>query len=89
MFEIHFGNHRAKKEYVELDEKTRARINELCEILSKVPVPFREYDIKKVGGRECIYRVRLGTFRILYLVEEVDHIIYILSIEQRSETTYK
>ena len=89
MFEVHFGNKRAKKDYENLDEKTRNIVNELCEVLGKVPVPFRDYDIKKIEGRNSSYRVRVGKIRILYYVDEVGHKLYILAIEKRSETTYK
>ncbi len=40
------------KDYETLDEKMKERINKLCELLSCVPVPFREYDIRKIGGRD-------------------------------------
>lgn len=89
MFEVYLANSRAKKEYEELEDKFRIRINELFEKLSSVPVPFREYDIIKVQGRNGVYRARLGEFRIIYLVDEMSHTICVLTISRRSETTYK
>lgn len=89
MFEVYFGNKRAKKDYENLDVKSRAKINELCEVLQKVPVPFKEYDVRKIEGREDNYRIRFGKFRVLYNVDEISHLVYILKIERRSETTYK
>jgi mRNA-degrading endonuclease RelE of RelBE toxin-antitoxin system len=44
-------------------------------------------DIKKLKGREDIFRVRRGGIRIIYRVENSS--IYILAIERRNEETYK
>lgn len=48
---------------------------------------FSGLDIKKLTGREDIFRVRKGDIRIIYRVAEKE--IYILTIERRSEKTYK
>ena len=89
MFEVHFWNNRARKEYEQLDDKLRDRINEFCEVLKETPVPFREYDINKVAGREGSFRARIGKFRMLYYVDELVHKIYILKIEKKDDSTYK
>lgn len=44
-------------------------------------------DVKKLKGREDIFRVRKGNVRILYRVENKK--IFILSIDRRREDTYK
>jgi len=89
LFEVFFGNKRAKKDYKDLDEKSKLRVNKLCAVLATVPVPFREFDVKKIEGRADTYRIRLGKLRVLYFIDEVEHKVYILKIEHRSETTYK
>lgn len=43
-------------------------------------------DIKKLRGREDIFRVRKGGMRIIYRIRDKE--IYILKIERRSENTY-
>lgn len=89
MFEVYFGNKCANKDYDNLDQKIRDRINEFCEVIKNVPVPFREYDIIKIAGKENIFRVRLGKHRMIYYVDELTHRIYILKIELRDDSTYK
>lgn len=44
-------------------------------------------DVKKLVGRSDIYRVRKGRVRIIYR-QSSDH-IFILTIERRSEKTYR
>ena len=89
MFEVFFGNARANKDYEQLDEKMRQRVNEFCEIIKSIAVPFRFYDIRKIEGRTNEFRVRLGKYRLTYFVDGVLHRIYILKMELRDETTYK
>jgi mRNA-degrading endonuclease RelE of RelBE toxin-antitoxin system len=43
-------------------------------------------DIKKLKGRDDIYRVRKGTLRII--LRKADDKWFLLVIERRSETTY-
>lgn len=46
------------------------------------------YDIKKLKGREDIFRIKKGRVRIIYR-RTPDGKMYILSIERRNERTYK
>lgn len=48
---------------------------------------YENYDLKKLKGRNDIYRVRKGRIRIIYRVLENGE-IYLLAIERRSDTTY-
>jgi mRNA-degrading endonuclease RelE of RelBE toxin-antitoxin system len=44
-------------------------------------------DLKKLKGRNDVYRVRKGKIRIIYRIE--DKQIFLLAIERRNENTYK
>lgn len=48
---------------------------------------YRRYDLKKLKGREDIYRVRKGKIRIIYRLLENKE-IHLLAIEKRTDTTY-
>ena len=48
---------------------------------------FKNLDIKKLKKRNNIFRVRKGNIRIIYYRQE--ETISILTIERRSETTYR
>ena len=45
-------------------------------------------DIKKLKGRDDIFRVRKGDIRIIYRVD-ANGKLFILTIEKRKENTYK
>ena len=48
---------------------------------------FSELDVKKLKGGEGKFRVRKEHIRVIF--RKVDNSIYILSVERRSDTTYK
>ena len=48
---------------------------------------FKELNIRKLKGRENVFRVRKGNARVIYRSEGGK--IFILSIGRRSEDTYK
>jgi mRNA interferase RelE/StbE len=70
---------RAHRELVSLEEPTRSRIVERLEELRDDPYPR---GVAKLQGREGVYRIRVGDYRVLYeilrkegllLVEKIDH----------------
>lgn len=48
---------------------------------------IKNLNIKKLKGREDIFRVRKGEIRIIYRTDAKND-IFILSIERKSDTTY-
>ncbi len=44
-------------------------------------------DLKKLKGRDDVFRARKGNIRIIYRIKDKN--IFILSIERRSDKTYK
>ncbi len=74
-----------KKALEKLNAKDRFSIKNVLERLSVGDA--RGLDIKKLKGREDIFRVRKGDFRIIYRLH--DESIFILAIERRSDNTYK
>ncbi len=74
-----------EKALAKLNRKERERINGL--LLKLYSGDIKNLDIKKLQGREDIFRIRRGDFRIIYRIQ--DDIVYILGIERRNERTYK
>ena len=67
-----------------LSEKKKKKIKE---ILFKIKSQdFNNLDIKKLKGREDIFRARKGKLRIIFIYKKQK--IHILSIERRSDNTY-
>jgi mRNA-degrading endonuclease RelE of RelBE toxin-antitoxin system len=74
-----------QKALKKLSVKERAQVKE---ILGKLLVDRTQgLDIKKLQGRDDIFRVRKGDIRIVY--RKTGKAIFVLLIERRNEKTYK
>lgn len=74
-----------EKELKKLTEKERIWIKEILNKLQRNELIG--LNIKKLKGRDDIFRIRKGDIRIIYRTEGVR--IFILSIERKHEDTYK
>lgn len=74
-----------QKALQKFSNKDRNQVKQILERLSADN--FSNFDIKKLKGKENIFRVRKGDFRIIYRVEKQK--IFILAIERRRENTYR
>jgi mRNA-degrading endonuclease RelE of RelBE toxin-antitoxin system len=76
---------RIEKLLAELNAKERKNIKE---ILTQLAAGFlKSLDIKKLQGRKSVFRVRKGQLRIIFTMNK--SIIKILTIERRTDHTYK
>lgn len=67
-----------------IKERLRLKI-----ILQKIELgDYKNLDIKKLKGRNDIFRARQRTIRIVFRVDKLKR-IFILLVERRSNTTYK
>ena len=63
-------------------------LSALLEALKTNPVPWRDFDLKKIVGAENTYRGRIGDYRVVYFIEKERETIHILKFELR-EKVYK
>lgn len=68
-----------------LTSKERERIKEI--LIKLKNGQLNNIDLKKLKGREDIFRIRKGKLRIIYRRDK-EGSIYILTIERRSDKTY-
>jgi len=73
-----------EKALKKLNAKERERVKELLEKLALGTL--QGLDIKKLQGRDDIFRIRKGNIRIVY--RKVGSVFSILLIERRSEQAY-
>ena len=71
----------AEKELEELPTKIHDRI--LTVLLSLKDNPFPR-NAKKLHGRDGV-RIRVGNYRVLYIVDDADKMIEVISIADRKE----
>ena len=76
---------KVEKALGKLTEKEQGQIKRILNQL-RLGQP-KSLDVKKLRGREDIFRIRKGGLRIIYRLEGRN--IFILKIERRRESTYK
>ncbi len=88
MADIYLTNN-AKKFLKNAQKTDYDALTAALQLMKLVPVPFREYDVKKVSGFENTYRIRVGKFRIIYELQPKEQIITVLKIERKKDGTYR
>jgi len=81
-YEIKFTK-KAIKVFLKLPRKVQINIRGKLLILSKGP--FSVSNVKRLQGVDNAYRLRMGNYRIIYLVLEQELIIKIIKIGHRRE----
>ena len=49
----------------------------------------RPQGVRKIKGAEKAYRIRVGSYRVVYDVYDNNNLVLILQVVRRSETTYR
>lgn len=66
-----------------LEAKRKRAIKEALSLLKSDPVPVRRIDVTKLKGYDDIYRIRIGTIRIVYQVLWSERMIIIIFVGPR------
>ncbi len=74
-----------KKALSKLIGKEKERVKEILQEIERGS--FENLDVKKLKARQDIFRVRKGNVRIIY--RKTKGKLFILTIEKRSDKTYK
>jgi len=76
---------RIDKALVKLSTKEKEWVKEISAQLSRKETD--NLNIKKLKGREDIFRVRKGDIRVIYRTEKEK--LFLLAIERKNDNTYK
>ncbi|MEK9175630.1 MAG: hypothetical protein AAB795_03525 [Patescibacteria group bacterium] len=76
---------RISKFLKKLSQKERLAVADVIACITAYD--FSHLDIKKLKGEQGLFRVRKGDIRIIF--QKTEDEIFILSVERRSDTTYK
>ena len=80
-YEVAIDN-RAAKEIRKLDRKIQTRVLDVIRSLTSDPRPP---GAKKLTDRDDIYRLRVGSYRVLYTVDGKKLIVLIVAVRHRRE----
>lgn len=71
----------AAKALVALDSRTRSRIRVAIDRLAESPRPS---GVVKLAASQNAYRVRVGSYRVLYRIYDAELVIFVIDIDHRS-----
>lgn len=80
-YEVRFSK-KAEKSYKKLPGEIRFRIDQKINYLKYTP---RGPDTKKLVGHENAYRTRVGSYRIVYEIEDNMLLVWILDVGPRGD----
>ena len=72
------------KHQIRLEDLQRLRTT--IDTLATEPRP---HSIRKIKGGEVAYRIKVGSYRVVYEVHDAHRLVLILQVTRRSETTYR
>ena len=72
----------AERQRRKLDDRTRRRINDALLSLEEEPRP---HGVVKLRNTVNEWRTRVGDYRIIYEIDEDEHLVIILRIKHRRE----
>lgn len=81
MYELKFGN-TVPKQMKSLPLSVRERILSACMELQQEPLPHGSV---KLEGNPTTHRIRVGEYRILYTVNHIDKVVFILEVGHRKD----
>lgn len=72
----------AMKQFKALPPQTQQRLKPKIDALSCEPRPV---GMVKLSGKEDLYRIRVGNYRIIYAIEDKQLLVLVLTIGHRQE----
>ena len=85
-YQIRFGK-RVRKEIARLPRQDQARILVSIKALAEDPRPAGCQPVKVAGAGT--YRLRVGDYRVIYLVLDDEQVVIVARVARRSESTYR
>ncbi|MCS7114979.1 MAG: type II toxin-antitoxin system RelE/ParE family toxin [Candidatus Bathyarchaeota archaeon] len=78
------AHRRVHKFLTELEnEKIKSRIKHIINSLGDYPLALKEMDVEKVKGLTGAFRIRVGTYRIIFVADKDEKTIYVTHVESR------
>lgn len=83
-YQVRLRGRRVQRELEALPEADRRRVVAAIQALAEEPRP-----VGAVQLEDGIFRVRVGRYRVIYRVNNAEHLVDIGGIRRRTESTYR
>ena len=81
MYEVEFATS-AAKEFRSMDAGIKHRVARAIDALQETPRPR---GVRKLQGHHCLYRIRVGTYRVVFEIHDETQVIRVTRIRHRRE----
>jgi len=71
------------------DDNFRSAVINHIEKLGDYPLSLKEMDVEKIKGLEKTFRIRVGTYRIIFQVDTKEKVVYVTHVEARKKAYKK
>jgi len=78
---------RVEKELASLPQRDRRRIIAAIDALAENPRPAGCVPVK--GAPRGTYRLRVGSYRVIYLIMDDEHLVTVTRVRRRGKGTYR
>ena len=75
-----------KRVFKDLDKIPNSNIERIIEVFKELPLNPHPLGSKKLSGKEPLYRIRQGDYRIVYTVDHKDKEIKVILVAHRKES---
>ena len=72
----------------QLDKLTGQEYQVIAEAISALEGEPRPKRVKKLSG-SGLWRVRVGSFRVVYAINDEEHVVIVVRVARRGEDTYR
>ena len=80
----------AEHDFIKLAKRIqRPDFERLRAAISSLAVEPRPPGVRKIKGAERVFRIRVGSFRVVYEVYDNEKLLLILQVTRRTESTYR
>lgn len=76
----------AQRELRRLPRQVASRLADPIESLSTDPRP---HGVRKVRGQESTWRMRVGSYRVIFDIDDDRQLVVVLKVARRTEGTYR
>lgn len=78
-------SHEAEKVLKRQEKSLRLRLRDAIDRLAVDPYPGPGRDVSPIKGKANVWTMRVGGWRILYTIDEVNHTVYVAAIHPRGQ----
>jgi len=80
----------AERDFIKLAKRIqRPDFERLRAVISGLAVEPRPPGVRKIKGAEKVFRIRVGSFRVVYEIFDDEKLLLILQVTRRNESTYR